>query len=240
MTQTVSFTDLLTASDSDLVRYFYKIKSDPQDDFIIRINKAAAQLGLNHTQLICALGFNRSMRDLTDIHSILGFKSYKLLMYRTNELFRTDTYKQLAIENVIDIYSERLQYQAIFESIRELLMPRLTNIESALAKSDDAALVISYRMEVHAIYMAGLADQQFAEERLNADIGHHRLLAGEVNTIADSSLIPPSNMFFMDSLLPAEKQALIDKKHINQSMIENRLTNARISTAERDLLENYI
>ncbi len=240
MTQAVSFTDLLTASDSDLVRYFYKIKSDPKDDFIIRINKVAAQLGLNHTQLICALGFNRHIRELSDIHSVLGFKSCKLLMYRRNELFSTDTYKQLSIDNVIDIYSEHLADQDILDALRELLTPRLTNIQNAIAASDDPALVISYRMEVHAIYTAGVADQAFAESRLQADIGQPRLLAGEVNTIADLGLIPPSNMFFMDTLLPAEKQALIDKKHINQSMIENRLKNARISAEERDMLENYI
>lgn len=240
MTQTVSFIELLTASDSDLVRYFYKIKSDPKDDFIIRINKVATQLGLNHTQLVCALGFNRHIRDLTDIQSVLGFKSYKLLMYRTNELFRTDTYKQLSIDNVIDIYSEHLEDQAIFDALRELLKPRLDNIQSAIEGSEDPALTISYRMEVHAIYTAGLADQAFAESRLREDIGRYRLLANEVNTIADSGLIPPSNMFFMDSLLPEEKQALIEKKHISQPMIENRLKNSRISAEERDLLENYI
>lgn len=240
MSQHVSFCELLTASDSDLVRFFYKIKSDPRDDFIIRINKVAAQLGLNHTQLICALGFNRHIRDLTDIQSILGFKSYKLLMYRNNELFMTDTYKQLSIDNVIDIYSEHLADQAIYDALRQLISPRLSNIQKRLTETEDPALIISYRMEVHAIYTAGLGDRAFAEARLKGDIGQYRLLSNEVNTIADNGLIPPSNMFFMDSLLPAEKQILIEKKQISQSMIENRLKNARISPEERDLLENYI
>jgi len=240
MTQTVSFTGLLTASDSDLVRIFYKIRSDPKDDFIIRINKVAAQLGLNHTQLVCALGFNRHIRDLTDILSVCGFKSYKLLMYRTNELFSTDTYKQLSIDNVIDIYSEHLEDREIFDALRQFLHPRLTNIQKALEDSDDPALTISYRMEVHAIYTAGLADQEFAEARLKEDIGQFRILANEVNVIADTGVIPPSNMFFMDTLLPEEKQALIDKKLISQSMIENRLKNSKIPAEERDLLENYV
>lgn len=240
MSESVSFGELLTASDSELVRLFYKIKTDPRDDFIIRINKVAAQLGLNHSQLICALGFNLHIRDLTDIQSVLGFKSYKLLMYRNNELFTTDTYRQLSIDNIIDIYSEHLSDQEIFDALRQLLSPRLTNIEKRLDETEDAALTISYRMEVHAIYMSGLADQAFAETRLHGDIGRYRLLANEVNTIAENGLIPPSNMFFMDSLLPAEKQALIDKQYISQSMIENRMKNARISPEERELLENYI
>lgn len=161
-------------------------------------------------------------------------------MYRTNELFSTDTYKQLSIDNVIDIYSEHLEDQDIFNALRELLKPRLTNIQKKLDGTDDPATTISYRMEVHAIYTAGLADQPFAESRLKDDIGQYRVLANEVSTIADSGLIPPSNMFFMDSLLPEEKQALIDKKHISQAMIENRLKNSKISAEERDLLENYI
>lgn len=240
MTQAISFAELLTATDADLVKIFYKIQTDPKDDFIIRINKVAAQLDLNHTQLICALGFNRHIRELTDIHSVLGFKSYKLLMYRNNELFSTDTYKQLSIDNVIDIYAEHLQDNAIFNALRQLLKPRLNNIQTSIANSDDSALIISYRMEIHTIYTAGLGDQAFAESRLAEPIGQFRQLANEVNIIADSSLIPPSNMFFMDTLSPQEKCSLIDKKQISQSMIENRLKNSKISAEERDLLENYI
>lgn len=240
MTQTVSFLDLLTASDSDLVRIFYRIKSDPKDDFIIRINKVAEQLDLNHTQLICALGFNRHIRELTDIHSVLGFKSCKLLMYRNNELFSTDTYRQLSIDNVIDIYSEHLQDEAIFDSLRSLLRPRLDNIQKAIANSDNPALTISYRMEIHAAYTSGLADRALAEARLAEPIGEFRLLASEASIIADLGLVPPSNMLFMDSLLPAEKSELIEKNQITQKVIENRLKNTRISAEERDLLENYI
>ena len=94
----VSFTELLTASDADLVKIFYKLESNPNDDFIIRINKVAAQIGLNHSQLVCALGFNKYIRDLSDIYSMIGFRSYKLLSYRGNELFSTDTYNQLPID----------------------------------------------------------------------------------------------------------------------------------------------
>ncbi|MEX0951530.1 MAG: hypothetical protein WDZ86_04530, partial [Gammaproteobacteria bacterium] len=179
-------------------------------------------------------------RELTDILSVLGFKSYKLLMYRSNELFRTDTYKQLSIDNVIDIYSEHLADEDITQAIRELLSPRLSSIEAAIDSSDDSSLTICYRMEVHAIYTAALADLKFAEKRLGSNIGRFRLLAGEVSIIADSNLIPPSNMFFMDSLTPDEKVELIEKKLINQSMIENRLKNAKIPPEERDVLENYI
>ena len=235
----VSFTELLTSSDSDLVKIFYKIKTNPKDDFIARINKVAAHLGLNHSQLVCALGFNKYIRDLSDIYSTLGFRSYRLLSYRCNELFRTDTYNQLSIENILDIYSERLEDQQVLNSLREMLEPRLEHIEEDIANNDDTGHVFSYRMEIHSIYSAGIVDRNFAEARLEKDIGRFRLLSDEVIAIAESSVLPPSNMFFMDCLTLAEKKNLIEKKYIDTNMIKNRLQNKNISPEERELLEEY-
>ncbi|TAJ94342.1 MAG: hypothetical protein EPO31_09310 [Gammaproteobacteria bacterium] len=236
----LNFTELLTASEEDLVRLFYKINTDSADDFIIRINKVAAQLGLNHSQLVCALGFNKHIRELSDIYSTLGFRSYKLLSYRTNELFRTDTYNQLPIDNILDIYSERLEDQQILESLKEMLHPRLEHIETDIEKNGDPAHIISYRMEVHSIYNAGIVDQSFAETRIGKDIGKFRLMANEVLTIVGAGLLPPSNLFFLDTLIPEEKKELIDHDHITPAMIANRLQNRHISEAERDMLEGHL
>lgn len=236
----LTFTSLLTASDPDLVRIFYRVKPDSGDDFILRINKIAAQLGLNHSQLVCALGFNRHIRGLTEIQSILGFSSYHSLMYRTHELFTTDAYKQLPIDNILDIYSEHLQDREILTALQQLLQPRLEYIQAAIAATEEPALTIAYRMEIYTIYTSGLADASFAESRLLQSIGHYRVLANEVGVVAQIGLLPPSNMFFMDTLVPEEKQHLIEHQSIKQAMIENRLKNPKISAAERDLLENYI
>jgi hypothetical protein len=235
-----SFTELLTASDDELVRLFYKTNVGEEKDFIKRINAAAAQLGLNHTQLVCALGFNKHIRELTDIQQQLGFRSHKLLTYRQNELFTTDTYTQLPIDNILDIYSQRLEDQEVLNTLRELLQPRLEHIETVIEKTDDPGHIISYRMEIHAIYTAGIADKAFADERLKKDIGKFRLMANEANVIIEAGYHPPSNLFFMDSLSPEEKKNLIEGGHINKDMIKNRLQNAKISEEERDILEEYI
>jgi len=235
-----SFTEILTASDADLVKTFYKIDPDPNDDFIIRINKIAAQLDLNHTQLVCALGFNKHIRDLSDIYSTLGFRSYKLLSYRCNELFSTDTYSQLPIDNVLDIYSERLEDQEIFDSLREILVVRLSNIEKDLDKNEDAGHIFSYRMEIHSIYNSGIVAEDFAEMRLEKSIGKYRQLSGEIDVCIDMGFFPPSNLFFQDQLDPEEKVALIKAKHITPDMVKNRLQNKGISDEERDLLEEFI
>ncbi len=235
-----SFTEILTASDADLVKTFYKISSDPNDDFIIRINKIAAQLELNHTQLVCALGFNKHIRDLSDIYSTLGFRSYKLLSYRSNELFSTDTYNQLPIDNVLDIYSERLEDQEILDSLREILVVRLENIESDLEKHEDAGHIFSYRMEVHSIFNAAIVGQEFAEMRLNKDIAKFRQMSGEIDVCIEKGFFPPSNLFFEDNLSPEEKVTLIENEHITPDMVKNRLQNKGISDEERDVLEGYI
>jgi hypothetical protein len=236
----INFTELLTASDSELVKLFYRIKSDPNEDFIIRINKVAAQLGLNHSQLVCALGFNRHIRELADIYSTLGFRSYKLLSYRCNELFSTDTYNQLPIDNILDIYSERLEDQQILNSLREMLHPRLEHIEEDIDKNGDPSHIISYRMEVHSIYGAGIVDKSFAESRLGLDIGKFRIIANETHAIIEAGYFPPSNLFFMDSLSPEEKRDLIERKYIDPNMIANRLKNVHISMEEREVLEEYL
>jgi hypothetical protein len=235
-----TFTELLTASDTDLVRLFHKVSTDPNADFIIRINKAAAQLGLNHTQLVCALGFNRHIRDLTDIYSTLGFRSYKLLSYRCNELFSTDTYNQLTIDNVLDIYSERLEDQQILDTLRGILWSRLEHIEADIGKTGDPAHIISYRMEVHAIYRGGIVDKDFAMRRIEEPIDKFRQMSGEIDVIVELGMIPASNLFFSEHLTADEKKALIEARLIDANMIKNRLQNTRIPQDERDMLESYI
>ena len=198
----ISFTELLTATDADLVKIFYKVKSDPSVDFIKNINSIATQLELNHSQLVCAIGFNKNIRDLTDIITVLGFKSYKVMIYRRNELFTTDTYQQLGIDNILDIYSARLEDEEILETLRELLHPRLEHIEADIEKTDDPGYTISYRMEIHSIYQSGIADKPFAEERIEKDIGKFRHIASELSEMISADIFPPSNFFFMAGPTP--------------------------------------
>ncbi len=236
----ISFTELLTANDADLVKTFYKVKSDPSVDFIKNINSIATQLELNHSQLVCAIGFNKNIRDLTDIMTVLGFKSYKVMIYRRNELFTTDTYQQLGIDNILDIYSARLEDEEILETLRELLQPRLQHIEADIEKTEDPGCTISYRMEIHSIYQSGIADKSFAEERIEKDIGKFRHIASELSEMINADIFPPSNFFFMETITPDEKRELIQQEHVSSDMVKNRLQNAKISAEERDMLEEFV
>jgi hypothetical protein len=235
-----SFLDILTASEEQLVNLVCRMKPGTSEDFLFKINHAAAQLGLNHSQLVCALGFNKNIRDLTDVLSVVGFASYKLLSYRRDELFSHDTYGDLSVDNVLDIYSERIEDEQVLGTLRGLLSPRFSNIEAGIGEAAEPQVVFSYKMEIHAVYASGIATTAFAEQRAAQDIGRFRLLTDEIQMIVEQGLIPASNLFFTDSLLPDEKKFLIESGEINDAMIRNRLQNPEISAEERDLLEDCI
>jgi len=65
-------------------------------------------------------------------------------------------------------------------------------------------------------------------------------MASEIDEIISANIFPPSNFFFMETISPEEKKALINQKHISFDMIKNRLKNAKISTDEREMLEEFV
>lgn len=235
-----NFLEILTASDTDLVKIFYKVNIDTKQDFILKINNIAASLGLNHTQLICALAFNPNIEELTDIHSLLGFRSFKVLDYRNEELFTTDAYFQLAIDNILDLYSSILEDEDVIQKVKTLLPQRLAMIENKIEKKEDPNHVMSYRMEINSLYSLQIANKDFADERLKLNIGQHRIYSGELKAIIDAGYYPANNLFFMDTLSPLEKKFLIDELDIPEEIIINRLQNQNISQEERNLLEDCI
>ena len=65
-------------------------------------------------------------------------------------------------------------------------------------------------------------------------------MTDEIQMIVGESLIPPSNLFFLDSLLPEANKFLIDSGGVNDLMIRNRMQNTAITEDEREMLEAYI
>ena len=234
------FTEVITATPEKLVNLFYRIKPAPTRDFIVRIDWAATQLQLNHTQLVCALGFNAVMRTMSDILTLLGFSNFKALGIRRDELFCTDAYHFLPIDNVIDIYTCAARDPQFIEALRALVKRRLDTLEAAVDQDGDPPPGISYRIEIHALYNGGYVDKAFAEDRLSRDIGKYRLLASELDAILSRNLLPPSNIFFMDSVTAEEKRLLLERRLIPPEMIRNRLNNPSISDAEREVLSAAI
>ncbi|HTT07624.1 MAG TPA: hypothetical protein VMH34_02385 [Gammaproteobacteria bacterium] len=236
-----TFKEILTATPEKLVNFFYKIKPAPTSEFLVCIDWTATQLEVNHWQLVCSLGFNAHARDLTDIMALLGITSFKSLAIRRNELFATDAYEHLPIDNVLDIYTHAIHDAEFTKAIQETIPRRLELVEKSIGRSGNPALEISYRMEVHAIYNGALVGKEFADKRLsNAALGPCRLVAGEVDVIVDNNLLPAPNIFFMDSVMGEEKRGLVERALITKDMVKNRLTNTGISDEEQQVLSTLV
>ena len=238
-----TFRQLLRGNAEDLVRMFYKTRIPHEKGFIARLNAVADQLNVNHAQLVCGLGFNPGIANLPDVLSVVGFSSEKTLMLRRDELFKTDTYQELSVDDIIEVYSYSMPERSQLPRMQDLVASRLSNIENSLAK-DSTLNRISYKMELHAIYNCSLADEEFVSTRwhsknraLNDATGIHQ---DELRMIIDNKIVPAGNLFFSDELSPSEKLLLIESGEINISMIKNRMQNREISAAEREMLEDNL
>ena len=238
-----TFRQLLLGNPEDLVRMFYNIRIPQEKGFIAKLDAAANMLNLNHSQLVCGLGFNRRIFDLPDVLSVVGFASEKALTIRRDELFRTDMYQQLSLDDIIDVYSHHLPKEEQLQQMRALVAARLSNIENALA-SESSLNAVSYKMELHAFYNSALADEDFVFERWHnknrAVDEASGIQKDELRMIIDNNIVPAGNLFFSDELSPAEKLILIESGEINISMIKNRMQNTEISPAEREMLEDNL
>ena len=82
------FEEILTASSEDLLKKLYK-SSSTQDESAAssRANKIARNLGLSYSQLVCAVGFNAKIQELSDVLAVIGFDSYEALARERAGLF---------------------------------------------------------------------------------------------------------------------------------------------------------
>lgn len=230
---------LLNGGAEDLVRLFYKARDTQEKGFIARIDAIANRLGLNHTQLVCGLGFNREIGLLPDVLSVVGFSSERALILRRDELFKTDVYRELSVDDVIEIYALLSNNEDTLQRTRELIVARLTNIEESLAQQTHSGLV-SLKLELHAIYHSPIANEEFVDMRWQSRTQTNEVQYDELEIIVDKQIVPAGNLFFSNALSPAEKLFLIERGEIDVAMIKNRMQNTEISAAERDMLEDNL
>lgn len=235
-----AFQDVLSASQEQLVNIFYKLETDDREDTKNKHSRIAKKLKLNPTQLVCALGFNRGIRDLTEILALLDFDSFEELAKKRNEFFINDIYKQLSLDNVLSIYSVVKDDADSVQIMQYLLMSRLQNIESRIEQTVNSLTIEKYKAEMRAVYADGIPQIDFAEERLNPTNSGFRALLNEVSVIVDTKLIPVGDIFFRDSILPEEKRKLLIKGLIPRDLICSRLEDQTISRQERTMLEEYL
>ncbi|MHC8441692.1 MAG: hypothetical protein ACYYK0_05865 [Candidatus Eutrophobiaceae bacterium] len=236
------FSQLLKANPASLRSFFYSLDLGSEEDMIKRTNLAAKQLQLNHCQLICGLGFNQHVLAMEEenLH-LLGFREFRLFELRLRELFTTDIYKQLSIDNILDIYSRRSKDPSVERYIAQWLHDRLKNLQKSTKLLENPATSTSYKMEIHSLYAGRILPPDLAQQRLNdINLSPFRELSREALTAVENEYFPAANLFFANSLSPEEKELLIEHHLISKDAIKNRMQNKRISLPERHMLENHL
>lgn len=234
------FQDILTSTGEDLLKVLYKSSAGAGGKSPASPREYARSLGLTYAQLVCALGFNPNIRDLPDVVEIVGFESYESLARERNQYFANDIYDRLGIKDVLAIYLAVPNDMQMLEVMQYLLSNRLRCIENRIEATVNSIVIERYKKEMRAIYNDGVAQIEFAEERLSQTHSGFRALLNEVVMIVEARLIPIGDLFFRDTILPEEKRRLITKGLIPKSLVEQRLEDEAVSPQERKVLEEQL
>ncbi len=232
-----SFKAILRNDPEELIQLLYKFNDAKTDGD--KTEHIAKQLKLKPAQIVCAIGFNAHLPEATEIPPILGYKNTEALIQARNEFFINDIYKQLTLDNVLSIYASMKNNDDMQRIMEYLLERRLTNIEKRIDETVNSIIIDKYREEIRGMYSDDVVGIDFVEKRLeHADSGFRALL-NEVSLIVESKMIPAGDIFFRDTILPSEKKKLLDKGLIPEKLISMRLSDPKISKAEKKLLNEY-
>lgn len=233
------FREIVCAPEEDLVQRFYKFR-DEVTSMGNRLHTISKRLGLRSEQLTLAVGFNPNARFLTEVMPILGYATFEELSKERNEIFISDIYKRVSLDDILAIYSVVKGDPIMLEVMQYLLKQRLEHIEQRIEETVNSLIIDKYKAEMRAIYSDGIATIEFANERLNRTDSGFRSLLNEVSVIIDSKLIPAGDIFFRDTILPEEKRRILAKGLIPNELVKARLEDDATTTDERQVLLEYL
>ena len=234
-----SFKKILNSSEEELLQLLCKFNISEESDED-KAEAIAVELKLREAQLVCAIGFNESVRELPEIPPILGFENYNSLVNSRNEFFTMDIYKLVTLDNILSIYSVVKNDVQNKQIMGYLLSNRLQTIEKRIEETVNSLIIDKYKEEVRAIYSDEIVSIEFVETRLDQAESGFRALLNEVALIAESKIIPIGDIFFRDTILPQEKRKLLDKGLIPRNLIEMRIDDPNISDVEKKVLYDYM
>ena len=194
------FKEIISANPEELMQFFYKINNDntPLEE---RFGNTVKKLQLRPAQIICSLGFNPNAKELPELLPVLGYVTYDELARERNDRFTTDIYKELSLENILSIYSAVKNDPDNLQLMPYLLKARLANIEEKIETTVNSLVIDKYKAEMRSIYNDGIANIDFAEDRLNRLDSGFRALLNEVTIITESRIIPVGDIFFREMII---------------------------------------
>ena len=234
-----SFKEILRFSDVELLQLFYKYGNANKvgED---RTEMIAIDLKLREAQLVCAVGFNKTLKTLPELPAILGFETHDNLINLRNEFFTTDIYKLITLDNVLSIYSNMKDDLKSKQIMEYLLASRLETIEKRIEETVNSLIIEKYKEEMRAIYSDEIVSIDFVETRLDKSDSGFRALLNEVTLIVEHKIIPAGDIFFRETILPQEKRKLLDKGLIPRELIEARLSDPNIADVEKKILYDHL
>ena len=234
-----SFKKIIQATSEESGKFFRRFRDVeiPKDK---KMEAVSTDMGLRPSQIICATGFNPHAVNFPEIPPLIGFNSFEELVQQRNEIFTSDIYKSLTLDNTLSIYNVIKDRPEMLQIMQYLLKIRLQKIESRIEETVNSLIIEKYKAEIRAVYNDGIANIEFAEERLGIKGSGFRALLNEVGIIVESRLIPAGDIFFRDTILPEEKRRLLNKGLIPRELIETRLEDEDTPQEEKQILYDYI
>ncbi len=226
---------ILTADPEQVVDLIYASGINPAAS---SVDEVAQALGLNSTQLICALGFRADLSELLDIVFCLGFNSLDELIKQRNRLFVADGYQFLSLQQVFNILTQLFdakQHSPTY--VTQILLKRAERVEHRIESTVKPSLIENYRQEMKSLYATSALPIEFVMKRLeNVDNGF-RALIDEIGLIVDAGIFSADTLFHRHDVLAQEKRRLIKRGLIDTSLIKQRLQSDQLAAEERELLE---
>jgi hypothetical protein len=237
-----TFREIITAPPAALEKIFTPLvqAAGAKASGAARLDGVARVARMHPEQILVALGFNRGLRADPAVLSVLRIESYEDLAQQRNEIFIRDVYVKLCFENVMTVYTTVKDDPDLIPILQYLLHRRLQHIEERIEATINPVVIDRYRKEIKAIYGEGIAQIEFAEERLDKTESGFRALVNEVNVIVDAKLIPLGDIFFRASVLPEEKRRLIQRGLIPKDLILARKRDPAIPHAEQAMLDRWL
>jgi hypothetical protein len=201
-----SFETLLHAAADELLAIFAATRVGPLDDTDVRREQIAQQLGLRVPQLLCGIGFNSSVSRHDGLVRVLGYASFDALAAARNFAFIHDVYRALSINNILEIYSALNRLHETGTNWADLVLSRMTNLESQLEETINPILIGGYKLEIRAIYESNLASPEFIRGRLTPNHAVMRDIASENAIMLQHGAIDPQAFLECAGLSNDEKR----------------------------------
>ncbi len=220
-----SFETLLHAGADELLAILAATRVGPLDDDDARREQVAQQLGLRVSQLLCSVGFNvavprqESPRQ-ENIYRVLGYAGFQGLAAARNFAFIHDVYRDLSINNILEIYSVLNRLDEPGAHWADVVLTRMTNLEAQLEETINPILIGGYKLEIRAIYEQHMASAEFIRGRLTPNHAVMRDIANENAIMLEQGAIEPMAFLQCAGLSNEEKRRAIFKGLIPPAIAE--------------------